>query len=204
MSNLRRPVENPVAVRGAKEPRSVVPGPAAQNALAALSARRPCAPVRRSPQIAVVPAVLNPLPDIPVHVVQTKPVRRKRAHRNCLVPIDPLAARAIGAVPVIVRLIRRDRRAEVKRARRPRACRIFPFRLRSTSRYCFPRLSRQPPDIGSRVLPAHIESRGAGLGPNANHQAGRPSHPPPATQASHSENVTSYFPTANAAGIVTR
>ena len=78
----------PAAERGAQEPRIVVPGAAAQHPLPTIPSR-PRAPVSRRSSIAPVPAVLHPLQHVPMHIVQTEIVHRKRAHLHRLPSIRP-------------------------------------------------------------------------------------------------------------------
>src|SRR5215475_4211712 len=65
------------AVGGAEVPRFVVPGTAAHDTLSAVATCRPCRAVRRRSVVVVVPAILDPLPDIAVHVVQAECIRRE-------------------------------------------------------------------------------------------------------------------------------
>ena len=136
-----------VAVRGTQVLRTVVPRAATQHPGVATPPSRPCTPVPRRPSVAGVPTVLHPLHHISVHVMQPKRVRRERAHR-----------RRAPSVETVVRLLRRYRRTEVKRPRRPRACHVLPLRLaqQPVRLACHP---RQPPHVRLRILPAHIDDR---------------------------------------------
>ena len=67
----------PVARRGTHEPRIEVPRAATQHPATAIPFTRPRSPACRRPSIALVPAVLYPLPYVPVYIVQSKSVRRK-------------------------------------------------------------------------------------------------------------------------------
>ena len=83
----------PVAVRGAEVPRPVAPGTSPQNAGGTIP-RCPRTTVRRRTRIAAVHAVLHPLPHIPKHVMQAKPVgvecsRRRRMHMAIPAIVDP-------------------------------------------------------------------------------------------------------------------
>jgi len=70
-----------------------------------------------------------PLPDVAVHVVEAEGIGLKTADGNRLLSVDALAPAAISGFAVVVRLIGADCRAEVKRRRRARACRVLPFGL---------------------------------------------------------------------------
>ncbi len=70
---------DPVAARRAHGPRNIAPGATADHSRDTVT-RYPRTAIRGSPFVAVVPAILDPLPDITWHVVQTKAVRLKAAH----------------------------------------------------------------------------------------------------------------------------
>src|SRR5262249_57150588 len=89
----------PVGVRRAEEGRSEEPGPAAHDTARTVSALDPSRAVRRRAYVALVVAILRPLTDIAHHVVETEPVRGKRADRRGL-PGVPLAATG-GAVGIV-------------------------------------------------------------------------------------------------------
>ncbi len=74
-------------------------------------------------------AVLYPLPDVAVHVVEAEGIRWKAPHGNRLLSPDAHAAAAISGFAVVVRLVGADRRTEVKRRRRARARRVLPLRF---------------------------------------------------------------------------
>src|SRR5262249_60460937 len=61
----------PVAVRRAEEGRSEEPGPAAHDTARTGNAPDPSRAVRRRADVAVVVAILRPLPDIAHHFVET-------------------------------------------------------------------------------------------------------------------------------------
>ncbi len=65
----------------AEEPRTVEPGTAANDTVLALPVHKGRT-IGRCPNVTVVIAVLDPLPDIAQHVVQTKCIRTKRADRR--------------------------------------------------------------------------------------------------------------------------
>src|SRR6185437_15500274 len=89
----------PITVRRAKEGRSEEPRPAFHDTARTVSTLDPSRAVRRRADIALVVAILRPLPDIAHHVVETELVRRKGADRRGL-PGVPLAATgvAVGVV----------------------------------------------------------------------------------------------------------
>lgn len=62
---------------GAEEHSGTIPGTATRNAQATI-AGEPGRAVGRRAVVAVVPAILHPLPHVAVHVVQSEPVRRER------------------------------------------------------------------------------------------------------------------------------
>ena len=144
----------------------------------------------QAPPVAGVPTVLHPLHHISVHVMQPERVRRERAHR-----------RRAPSSGTVVRLLRRYRRTEVIRPRRPRACHVLPLRLaqQPVRLACHP---RQPPHVRLRIRPAHMDDRPSP--PAQPLSSGLCEHPPPRRHASHSSNVTSYTPTANGSDILTR
>src|SRR5215469_10272598 len=74
----------PVAVRRAEEGRGEEPGPAAHDTARTISTLDPSRAVRRCADVALVVAILRPLPDIAHHVVETEPVSGKRADRRGL------------------------------------------------------------------------------------------------------------------------
>src|SRR5262249_9207236 len=67
----------------------VVKGPAADHATIAIAAGDPCRPVRRSTRIAVMIAILQPLPHIAMNLEEPPGIRLKRIDRNCFPPILP-------------------------------------------------------------------------------------------------------------------
>src|SRR4026209_2059471 len=126
-----------VAVGGAEELGVVVPGPAAEDAETAV-ARCHRSAVRRRARIAVLVAVLDPLPDVAVHIVETEGVAGERPHVERLLAIEALRAAAVFEIGIVVRLLVVDRGARGKRRVRvgsPRhaARRVLPFRLRHQS-----------------------------------------------------------------------
>ena len=80
---------DPVAARGADVPRFVDPGPTAKYATTAV-ARCPCLSITRCTGIALVRAILDPLRDISVNVVQTEPICPETTDGRGL-PIVPCA-----------------------------------------------------------------------------------------------------------------
>ena len=63
----------PAPERGAEVPRNDAPGAAAQNAARTVSTS-PGTSIRRRPVVTVVPTILNPLPNVAVHVIKTERV----------------------------------------------------------------------------------------------------------------------------------
>ena len=141
----------PEAKRGTHGPRDVVPRAATPHPATTIRSARPRAPIRWRPCVAVVIAVLYQLPYIPVYVVQSKRVRRKRTHRRRLsIPAAPasVTVRSVAAnsvPPVIARL-------------RPRSRHVLPLRL-AQQPISLTRLPRQPPHVFPRILPAHVDDR---------------------------------------------
>ena len=96
-------------------PRTVGPRAAPQNTNMAAASSPPHASVRRRSNVVFVPTVLDPLPHVPVNIVQSEAGRRERTHRNRPLTATALAAETMNQVPVVVRILRRNRQAEVKR-----------------------------------------------------------------------------------------
>ena len=76
-TDVPEPGGAPAANRGTHETRIEVPRAATQHPATAIPSARPRSPVWRRPRVIVVPAVLYPLPYVPVHIVQSISVRRK-------------------------------------------------------------------------------------------------------------------------------
>src|SRR5262249_39141468 len=123
-----------------------------------VSALDPSRAVRRRADVALVVAILRPLPDIAHHVVETEPVRGKRADRRCL-PGIPLAATGVavgivgcnGVAPGIGRLWPGARRILVFSPRGQ------PIRLAG--------LLRQPSDVSFGIVPGNVDHRSAATAP---------------------------------------
>ena len=84
----------PVAIGRAEDPWVVEPGTATQHTPTTVPAARPRRAIARSPSIVLMPAVLDPLPHVAVHVVQTPRGRVERPHRRGLGVVPPAAAPA--------------------------------------------------------------------------------------------------------------
>ena len=147
-----------VAIRGTQVPRSVEPRAATQRTKATTSTSRPRATVRWRSHVAAVPAVLHPLPNIPMHVMKPKRIRRERAHRHRPLPVPALATGSVPVAPIVVRLLRRYRPARMKRARRTCPRHVLPLRL-AQQPILLASLSRQPANVLLRVLPTHVDDR---------------------------------------------
>ena len=105
-----------------------------------------------------MPAILNPFTHVPVHVMQTKRVRRKGPHGHGPLSVPALATGTIAVFSVVVCLLRRNCRAEVKRPRRPASSRELPLRL-AQQPIALSRLPREPPDVFLCVLPGDTDDR---------------------------------------------
>src|SRR5207244_3876634 len=94
---------NAVAVGRAADRRVVRPRAAAQYPLAVRGPREAGAAVPRDVGIVGIPHVEAVLPNIAVHVVETKPVRRECPRRRRLASEDPSGAFTIGArfIPLV-------------------------------------------------------------------------------------------------------
>ncbi len=136
VEELRVSGEVPAAVRGTDAPRPVEPGPAAKNVTTAV-ARRPSLSLARRPNIALVPAILDPLPDKSVHVVQIESICPELADGRRL-PTVPSAAATVAVCLVATYVIA----SRVVR-RRPGAGDVLPFRLRQQTVKLI-RLAAQP------------------------------------------------------------
>ena len=148
------------AMRRTQVRRSVEPGTAAQHTATTVTAARPCRPVTRRTRVVLVPAVRYPLPHVPVHVVQTPAVRRKRTRRRRPIPV-PAAATLAAIRPVAPEIP-----APTVARRRARTRRILPLRLaRQPIRLAG--LTRQPRHIRLGVLPRHVDHRPAATAPGA-------------------------------------
>ena len=140
------------AIGGAREIRMVVPAAAPQDTHAA-GFGKPRAAVRRGPVVSVdPPAVLGPLPDVPVYVIETPRVRCEAAHGRCLRCV-PLAAASVAVGPV-----RADLVAPMEYCFRTRARRVLPLGLARQAVF-LARLLRKPRHIRLRVVPAHAYDR---------------------------------------------
>src|ERR1700676_5469433 len=99
--------------------------------------------------------IMTPLPNIPVHVVQSPGIAGKTAYRHGLFPVHALLAPTVDEVTVVIGLLGRDRFAKVIRRGRSRTAGVFPFRLcRQSIRplLFFPELLAEVPAI----LPRHL------------------------------------------------
>src|SRR5262245_10311314 len=106
----------PKPQRGAQELGKLEPRAAAYDAEFAIA--RPGRTVGGCGLVAVVPAVLRPLPHIAVHLVEAPRVWRESIDRHRLPPIGAFRAAAIGEIAVVVGLVGRDRAAPPERCRR--------------------------------------------------------------------------------------
>lgn len=144
----------PVAGHRSDKSRGVAPCTATQDAKPAIRAinRRT---VGRGTHIAVDIAILHPLPCVPLHVVKTKGVRRKRAHRRRIKPAI-LARGQFGATLLcaIVCAIMAGFIAPGIDGRSSRPCCIFPFRF-GREAIALSRPFAEPKGIGSGVVPAN-------------------------------------------------
>jgi len=118
----------PEAGRRAELPRIVDPGTAAEHTVFATPGG-PCRTAGRRVVVVFVIAVLDPLPDVPMHLIEPPWVRSETVNRHGLFSILALRAAVVGYGPVIVRPARRDRRAPPERRRPPSPRDIFPFRF---------------------------------------------------------------------------
>jgi hypothetical protein len=134
----------PAAVRRAQVARFVVPGAAAHHAAAAIAAG-PGAAVIWRPLVVVVPAVLDPLPDIAMHVVEAPLVGRVRADLDGLSDI-------LAEVGVVVR----DPGANVISRCRSGPAGIFPLGLAEEA-IAMAGLAAQPTQIALDVVPTYID-----------------------------------------------
>src|SRR4029079_8621587 len=94
------PASGGVAVGGAEELGIVVPGSTAQDAESAV-AGGPGSAVRRRARIAALVAVLDPLPDVAVHIVETEGVAGERPHVERLLAVEALRAAAVFEIGVV-------------------------------------------------------------------------------------------------------
>jgi hypothetical protein len=132
----------PVAACGAEAPRIAVPGTAANDPQTAITVifRRA---VRRRPLIALSIAVLDPLPDVPMHLIEPPRVRSETVNRHGLFSILALLAAVVGYGPVIVRPARRDRRAPPERRRQKASFSINSSRAAAVLCSCARRCQRR-------------------------------------------------------------
>src|SRR6516164_310555 len=133
----------PDAVDRARIVPVVVPRPAARHTYRtiAIPLVSPCTPVVGRALVPRVPAVLDPLPNIAVHVLHAPGVRRKLANRRSLFGSPP----AVGSRPSVV-------------DRRPGARGVFPFGL-ARQPTDLPHPAAQPRDIDLHVLPRDVDHR---------------------------------------------
>src|SRR6266481_2849179 len=114
--------------RRTQEFRIARPGAAADAAPPAI-ALRPRRPVGRGAFVALVPAILDPLPDVALPLEEAPGVRLEAVGRNRLLPKLALGTAPVGEVPVVVRLFWRDRRAPPERRLGAGADHVFQLRL---------------------------------------------------------------------------
>ena len=161
---------------------SAEPGTAAEHPVSA-STICPRRTIRGRPAVALVVAILDPFPDIAVHVVEAERIGRERADRGGLPASHWLPQPLQLALPLP---ISSPQEYAVVRAG---ARRVFPFGL-GQQPVGLAGHAGQPGHILLGVVPAHVDHR-----PRAASLAGvaGPAHaqPPSVTQASHSSNVTS-------------
>src|SRR5262249_23130103 len=80
--------------------------------------------------VRVIPdPILAPLPDVAVHVVQAPRIRRETAYRRGPGSVHALLPLAVDKVPVVIRLVRRNRLATIKGCCRPGTASILPLRF---------------------------------------------------------------------------
>ena len=145
--------EQPSATTTASGSAATLVGTAAAYDTRAAIGPRPGRAIRRRAGIAVLVAVLRPLPHVAMHVVQSERVGRERAGRRGLLVVPHATAPvAVGAASADFIAPGVDRAAASAR-------RIFPFGLAEQA--IGPAgLSRQPGQIGIRhVIPGHIDHR---------------------------------------------
>ena len=161
-----------------QETRKVEPGPTAQSAVIAIAAG-PRIAIVRCTAIRAVPAILDPLPHIAVHVIKAKGVGRKTTNRTCLIVI-PLASTAITIGPVAADII-----APAIAGCGARACRIFPFCFTEQT-IGLTRFATEPRDIALGMAPNSHASQDACPGPSPRRQVdSRCSRPPRHTRPTH-------------------
>ena len=118
----------PRTIRGTEIPWLAAPCSAPHDPTPAITTQ-PRRTILRGTPIAVIPAVLDPLPDIAVNIVYAKGICRKTADGQRFLAIDTFPAVSIPCGAVKVCLIRSNRRPIVKRRPCTRPGRILPLRL---------------------------------------------------------------------------
>src|SRR6266566_230777 len=151
----------PAARSRAYEYRNIGPGAAANDVLdAALGCPR--AAVIRRAEVALMPAIIGPLPGISQHTVKPKRIGREAVH------VGKQTIIILAAAAIAVRIADADGVAPPSRRGGPGPRCIFPFRFAGqaiwtrTPRQCetFPlNLGVQPRHIGLRVFPVQADRR---------------------------------------------
>ena len=118
------------ARRRADERGSAAPGRTTANDTPAVTSSCPCIAIRWCPIVVVVPAILRPLPNIAMHVMDFEFVGRKAADRCCVYPLIATNSKPVAAFvfPVIGKIVARLIAPPVFR-HRSCAGHIFPFRF---------------------------------------------------------------------------
>src|SRR6516165_6127948 len=141
-----------VAACGAETPRIAVPGAAAEDTATAFAFFNPSRTVLRSPVVVLVLAILDPLPDIAMHVMETECIGGERADgsRPLIVPL--------AAAPVAIGVPFADLVAPRIGRLRSSTRRIFPFCL-GEQPISLAGHPGEPGHIRLGVVPAHPNDR---------------------------------------------
>jgi hypothetical protein len=118
-----------VANRGTTVSRIVAPGTAPQRRTIIIPIFYPDTAIRRRTVIVIVPGIGAPLPDIAVHIVQSKGVWGKLSHGSCFVLIFSVRFIGVGITGIVVSQFPRNGFPKVKRGGGSSTTSVFPFRF---------------------------------------------------------------------------
>ena len=145
----------PEAIGGTKSSRIVEPRTAAKTAPGTITGN-PSRAIRGGLTIGVVRAILQPLPDVTVNVVESEIIGVEASNRNGPRAIFTFRAPTVRIVAVEVRLRCGDLIARVKLCRSPGSRRVLPLRLgRQSVDLTGP--AAEPAYILLRIVPAHVD-----------------------------------------------
>jgi hypothetical protein len=117
-----------------------------------------CRAIARVASTRFIPAILGPLPDVAVDVVQTPGIWFKAVHGHRPLAILTIFVTSNSGGQLEIGLIWSDLRAPPKRGRCTSPCHIFALCFRQEP-VGIARFFRQPLDVGQCIIPANIYNR---------------------------------------------